>query len=61
MDDFAAARLATRVHDDVELARDHLHAVEVLLEEEVEMRVLEPVRRCPLGSIVDVSALVRLG
>jgi hypothetical protein len=31
MDDFAAARLATRVHDDVELARDHLHAVEVLL------------------------------
>ncbi|PWZ58051.1 putative 3-hydroxyisobutyrate dehydrogenase, mitochondrial [Zea mays] len=31
MDDFAAARLTTRVHDDVELARDHLHAVEVLL------------------------------
>lgn len=31
MDDFAAARLATLVQDDVELARDHLHAVEVLL------------------------------
>jgi hypothetical protein len=33
MDDFAAARLATRVrvHDDMELAHDHLHAVEVLL------------------------------
>jgi hypothetical protein len=31
MDDFAAARLATRVHDDVELARDHLHTIEVLL------------------------------
>lgn len=31
MDDFVAARLATLVHDDVELARDHLHAVEVLL------------------------------
>ena len=30
MDDLAAAGLATRVHDDVELACDHLHAVEVL-------------------------------
>jgi hypothetical protein len=31
VDDLAAAGLATRVHDDVELACDHLHAVEVLL------------------------------